>query len=136
VKVLVKKILVVDDEEEIRDFLTDFFKERDYAVVCASNPEEAKRAIEEEKPLVVLLDIRMRTQGDGIEILKWIRANKFKVKVIMVTAVENEEVMQEAYKLGADDYITKPLSLENLESAVTEKIESLIKDLCGPEGNA
>ena len=101
-KVLVKKILVVDDEEEIRDFLSEFFKERDYAVICASNPEEAMKAIQEEKPLVVLLDIRMRTPGDGIEILKWIRANKFKVKVIMVTAVENEEVMQEAYKIGAD----------------------------------
>jgi DNA-binding response OmpR family regulator len=124
-----KKLLIVDDEEEIRDYLRDFFADRDYSVVTASTKEGAMKALEDEKPLAALLDIRMRTSRDGIDLLQWIKDRKLPVKTIMVTAVEDEKVIQEVRKLGADDYITKPLSLEYLENSLSERIDELIKDL-------
>lgn len=122
-----KKILIADDEDEIRKFLKEFFEDKGYSVLTAKTQEEAKEQLEREKPLVALLDIRMRSQRDGLEILTWIKQRKLFTKTIMVTAVENREIIEEAYKLGADDYITKPLSLEYLQTSVSEKIENLTK---------
>ena len=121
-----KKLLVVDDEEEIRQFLLEFFEARDYTVVIAGTKEEACRKAQEERPHVALLDVRMRNQGDGLDVLKWIREQKLKVKIIMVTAIESQDVVQQAISLGADDYITKPLSLEYLESSVSKKVADLM----------
>lgn len=122
---IVKKILIADDEEEIRDFLRSFFDERGYSVVAAGTKADAIALLEQEKPHVALLDIRMGTPRDGIEILSWIKQQKLNVKTIMITGIENQEIMEEARKLGADDYITKPLSLEYLETSVSEKIAKL-----------
>ena len=122
------KLLVVDDEEEIQDFLREFFANRGYSVVTAGNKEEACKVLLEEKPLVVLLDIRMRGARDGLEILEWIKGENLKVKIIMVTGIENQEVIQEAMRKGADDYITKPLSLEYLETRVAQKIAAFMND--------
>lgn len=117
-----KKLLVVDDEADVRKVLKDFFEELGYSVTTASNIEEAKAALEQEKPLLALLDIRMKTDRDGIEILRWIRERNLRVKTIMVTALQTMEVIEEATNLGADAYITKPLSLDYLESTVSEKL--------------
>jgi DNA-binding response OmpR family regulator len=125
---MIKKILLVDDEKEITDFLKEFFEARSYQVFTAANPEEARKLLEEVNPHVALFDIRMKSPRDGLELLEWTRQKKFKVKVIMVTAVENDDVIQEAMKLGADEYITKPLGLERLEGSVTEKINALLQD--------
>ena len=59
---------------------------------------------------------------DGMSVLKQIKAKYPRVKVIMVTAIETQEKIEEAMRLGADNYITKPLSLEYLEKDVQEKI--------------
>lgn len=123
--VMGKKILVTDDEKEIREFLRSFFDERGYSVVVAGTQADAIELLEQEKPHVALLDIRMGSPRDGLEILSWIKQRKLKVKTIMITGVENQEIIEEAYKLGADDYITKPLSLEYLQTSVSEKIANL-----------
>ena len=80
------------------------------------------------KPDVVLLDIQMPGL-DGLQVLKKIKEKYPKVKVIMVTAVETQEKIEVAMRLGADNYITKPLSLEYLEKDVQDKIELLAKEL-------
>ena len=121
----VKKILVVDDEEDIREFLQSFFENKGYSVCTAGTREDAQQLLQREMPLVVLLDIRMRSQRDGLDILSWMKQQGLKTKTIMVTADENKDVITEAYKLGADDYIIKPLSLEYLQKSVTQKIENL-----------
>ena len=118
------KMLVVDDEIEICDFLKAFFEDRNYKVFTAMNGGSAIKAVEAEKPSVVLLDIKMPTP-DGIEVLKWIKTHYPSTKVIMVTALETRDKIEEAIRLGADNYITKPLSLEYLESDVKEKLEAL-----------
>ena len=115
------KILVVDDEIEICSFLKSFFEERMFDVDIATSGEEAMQKVEFGKPQVVLLDIKMPGK-DGMEVLKEVKEKFPQTKVIMVTAVESSDKIEEAIKLGADNYITKPLSLTYLENDVKEKI--------------
>lgn len=120
------KMLVVDDEVEICDFLKTFFEERNYKVFTALSGEMAIKMAREEQPAIVLLDIKM-PGTDGIEVLQRIKSAHPKTKVIMVTAVETRDRIDEAIRLGADNYITKPLSLEYLENDVKDKLEMLAK---------
>ncbi len=119
-----KKMLVVDDETEICDFLKSFFEERDFEVRTANSGESALDEIEKVKPQVILLDVHMPGM-DGMNALRQIKAKFPHIKVIMVTALETREKIEEAIRLGADNYITKPLSLEYLEKDVQEKIAQL-----------
>ena len=118
------KLLIVDDEVEICDFLKSFFEERNYEVKTASSGQAALGVVDQFKPHVVLLDIKMPGM-DGIQVLGEIKKKHPRVKVIMVTALETRDKIEECLRLGADNYITKPLSLEYLENDVREKIESL-----------
>ena len=118
------KLLIVDDEVEICDFLRSFFEERNYEVKTASSGQAALDLVEQYRPHVVLLDIRM-TGMDGIQVLQAIKKKFPRIKVIMVTALETRDKIEECLRLGADNYITKPLSLEYLENDVREKIEAL-----------
>ena len=118
------KLLIVDDELEICDFLKSFFEERNYDVMTATSGEEALAALDSFKPQVVLLDIKMPVMN-GVQVLQNIKSKSPKTKVIMVTALETRDKIEECLRLGADNYITKPLSLEYLENDVREKIESL-----------
>ena len=120
------KLLVVDDEGEICEFLKSFFEERNYRVVVANSGEQALERVKHEKPQVVLLDIKMPGM-DGVQTLREIKTKYPKTKVIMVTAIETRDKIEECLRLGADNYITKPLSLEYLENDVKEKIESTVK---------
>lgn len=119
-----KKLLLVDDEVEICEFLKSFFEDRDYQVATAHSGFQAIEQVESFKPDVVLLDIQM-PEMDGLNALRKIKEKYPRVKVIMVTAVETQDRIKSAMRLGADNYITKPLSLEYLEKDVQEKIESL-----------
>lgn len=118
------RLLVVDDEPEICDFLKSFFEDRDFDVQTALSGERALELVETFKPQVMLLDIKMGSV-DGIAVLRKVKEKAPKTKVIMVTALETTEKIEEAMRLGADNYITKPLSLEYLENDVREKIASL-----------
>ena len=118
------KLLIVDDEVEICDFLKSFFEERNYEVKTASSGQAALTTAEQFKPHVVLLDIKMPSM-DGIQVLGNLKKKFPRTKVIMVTALETRDKIEECLRLGADNYITKPLSLEYLENDVREKIEAL-----------
>ena len=122
--ITVNKLLVVDDDVEICEFLKSFFEDRDFKVAVASNGTQALEQVALFHPEVVLLDIQMPGMG-GLQVLKKIKETHPRVKVIMVTAVETQEKIEEAMRSGADNYITKPLSLEYLEKDVQDKINSL-----------
>ncbi|HLF17576.1 MAG TPA: response regulator [Candidatus Omnitrophota bacterium] len=111
------KLLVVDDEQDIRDFAKSFFQKRNINVITASGGAEALELIEKEKPDLVLLDIHMEEMS-GVEVLKQLRQNKNDIKVIMVTGVEEESIVNEANSWGIRGYIHKPLVLEELEKIV------------------
>jgi DNA-binding response OmpR family regulator len=122
------KLLIVDDEVEICEFLKSFFEDRDFKVSVANNGTQALEQVSLFQPEVVLLDIQMPGM-DGLKVLKKIKETNPKMKVIMVTAVETQERIEEAMRFGADNYITKPLSLEYLEKDVQDKIDILAKSL-------
>ena len=119
------KLLVVDDEEDIREFARSFFKRRGVEVLTASGGLEALSLIEKEKPELVLLDVRME-QMTGIEVLRKIRERNLLIKVIMVTGVEDEETVKEAKGLGVIGYVHKPLILDELEQVVLKELKHQI----------
>jgi DNA-binding response OmpR family regulator len=116
------KLLIVDDETDVREFVKCFFAKRDIDVSVAGGGEEALRMISLEKPDLVLLDVRMEALS-GVDVLKELRSKKDSTKVIMVTGVEDEEVVNEAKKWGVKDYIHKPLVLEELERVVMAELK-------------
>jgi DNA-binding response OmpR family regulator len=113
------KILTVDDELMEDTFFNQFFDMHDYKVLSTLDGKEAVEIVKREKPKVVLLDIRMPGM-DGLDVLKQIKKIEPSTVVMMVTALSDAETEKKAKEYGADDYITKPLSLEDLEKKVRE----------------
>jgi len=119
------KILVVDDEIDICDFVKNFFQDRGYQVLTALSGEDAICIAKIEKPELVLLDVRMKGMN-GIAALKHLRDLDKTQRVIMVTAIDDQEKMDEACRLGACDYITKPLMLDHLERTVEKNMKDKV----------
>jgi len=111
------KILVVDDEVKACELLKRFLEMKGYDVIMANNGEDAIEKAKSEKPDVMLLDIRMPGM-EGTEVLKRIREFDKDVGIVMVTAVKEEQVGKEALKAGADEYITKPIDFNYLETTL------------------
>lgn len=118
-------LLVVDDEIGTCDFLRNFFSEKGYDVSWATNGEEALTRSSQKHPDLVLLDVRMPGIS-GLEVLRRLRKGENPPKVVMITAVEDREVIEEAKRLGAEDYIIKPFVLDYLESVVLRKVSTLL----------
>ncbi len=119
------RMLVVDNEIDICNFVKSFFELRGFSVGTALDGDEAMTKVDETKPDIVLLDIVMRRREEGLEYLPQMKKAHPAIKVIIVTAMEDEKLAESAKNLGADDYITKPLVLEYLETTVWEKIKNL-----------
>ena len=111
------KILVVDDEVKACELLKRFLEKKGYEVITSNNGEDALEKVKNKKPDVMLLDIRMPGMG-GIEVLKRVREFDKYVGIIMVTAVKEEKIGKEALKSGADEYITKPIDFDYLETSI------------------
>lgn len=120
-----RKILVVDDEIDVCDFVKTFFQERGYQVLTAQSGEDAIVIAKAERPELVLLDVKMKGM-DGIAALKHLRELDRAQKVIMITALEDQDKMDEANRLGACDYVTKPLMLDYLEHTVERNLRERI----------
>ena len=113
------KILVVDDDENICQLVRDFFAElKGHEVFMAHNAEGAIGLVREHHPQVALLDIMM-PGVHGVDLLRQIKRIAPDVKAIMITAVDDREIAQEAMEVGAADYVTKPLDLNYLDALVT-----------------
>ena len=107
------KVLVADDERQIRDLLSEFLTSEGYEVLLASDGEEATGLAEREYPDVILLDVKM-PGIDGIEVCKRLKAEPKMhfIPVIMITGyVDNKMATIEA---GADDFVNKPIDLVEL----------------------
>jgi DNA-binding response OmpR family regulator len=116
------KIIVVDDQVGIVSFLYDFFVMKGYDVMQATSGKKAVQLAVRESPQFVLLDVKLGWGKDGIQVLEEIKKTAPDVKVIMMTSVSDQDVVEKALSLGADDYITKPFSLEYLEKVVMLKV--------------
>jgi len=108
-----KSILIVDDEESIRKSLGAILTDEGYEVLLAESGEQALKILDEESATLVLLDIWLPGM-DGIEVLKRIKTDYPNVMVIMMSGHGTIETAVKATKLGAFDFIEKPLSLEKV----------------------
>ena len=123
------KLLVADDEQTICRLLETFFAERGFDVVVAHDGPTALTCIREQRPHLVFLDIHMPGL-DGLDILKEARTVDDTIKIIVITAIEDEETVRTVKSLGAADYVVKPFSLEYLQEEVLAKVStSLYEDL-------
>ena len=122
-------LLIVDDEADVREFAANFFKKRKIDVTTASSGEEALEKIGKQRPSLVLLDIKM-AGIDGIETLRRIKAIDSGIKVVMVTGrkPEDEDSFEQCRRLGANEYVHKPLELDELEQIV---LKQLVEDSAG-----
>lgn len=115
-------VLVIDDEEGIRDSLRGILEDEGYEVITSESAEEGLRIFDEQSPDLVLLDIWLPGM-DGIEALKRIRDRRPSVPVIMISGHGTIELAVKAAKLGAYDFLEKPLSLERVIITVKRAIE-------------
>ena len=123
------KLLVADDEQKICRLLESFFVECGFEVLVAHDGKEALSAIRQERPHLVFLDLHMPGLN-GLDVLKEARAVDAAMKIIIITATEDEETIKKAKSLGAADYVIKPFSLEYLKEEVLSKVStSLYEDL-------
>lgn len=115
------KILVVDDEPAISDYLKEFLEGKGYLVTTASSGTEALQAVEQGRPHLVLLDILMPGMS-GLAALPKILKIDPTIGVIMLTAIDDYKVVKEAVGKGAYDYITKPINFDYLELSILTRL--------------
>ena len=113
------RVLVIDDEEKFGRLIAGFLMGRGYQTDVVSNSNEALGALERFGPQIVLLDVRMPGLS-GLELLKHIRATPAPPKVIMVTAMDTPDVLDEAMDNGAEGYLCKPIDLNQLAQLIAE----------------
>jgi len=116
------KILVVDDDIAILDLLENILGNEGYAVRTAACGREGLGLLEREQADLVLLDVQMPGMS-GFEVLTKIRESHNDVPVVMVTGYGSEDVAADALRLGADDYIAKPLRVRNLCFRIERTLE-------------
>ena len=121
-----KHILIVDDELEIRKIIQEILKDEGYSTSTASSAKEARAEVKNKKPDLVFLDIWM-PEEDGISLLKdWTSQPETDFPVIMISGHATIETAIEATKLGAKDFIEKPVSIEKLLASAEEALSQNI----------
>ena len=118
------KLLVVDDEAEVTDYLKSFFERQGLDVLTAGTGEKGLTLLQSEQPSVALLDLRLGEGLSGMEVLRRAKAAKTPTQIVVVTAVEDRHVAEMALGLGASDYIVKPFILQDLERVVLARLKS------------
>ena len=118
-----RKILVVDDDPEVRMATRDFLASKGHDVTLAEDGVQALKLLATVKPDVVLLDVAM-PEMDGMEALRRIVASYPNLPVIMVTANADIEITSKVLQLGAADYVPKPFDLDYLDQAINIQLSS------------
>ena len=115
------KVLLAEDEKSLRDIVSIYLRKNGYMVDVAVNGEDAIRAVDAKVYDIIILDVMMPIK-DGLEICRYIR-QKYDVPVIFLTALNKDQDIVNGYEVGADEYVTKPISMPVLAA----KINALIK---------
>jgi len=116
------KILIVDDDVDICHFFQKILTEMGYEVNTASGARESLTVIRRDPPDVLFLDVKM-PKMDGLECLRRIRKIKRKLPIVMITGYGDLKSAQEAMRLGADEYISKPFDLEEIRRLISELLD-------------
>jgi two-component system, NtrC family, response regulator PilR len=118
----VKKILVVDDEESMREMLGIMLRKDGYAIVTAENRARAAEVLGRGGIDLVVTDIKL-PDGDGMEILRHVKAASPETAVVMITAFGSTQMAVAAMKLGAHDYLVKPFDVDEMKMVVRNALE-------------
>ena len=131
------RILVIDDEVEICNFLKDVLTTEGYTVFTASDPIKGLRMTEKLKPDLVLLDLKM-PEMNGIEVLRRIKKIDGTTAVIIITGFGAMDTARAAMRLGAFDYVTKPFDLAHVKALVKDalayRISGFVRQLKAAKG--
>lgn len=119
-----KKILVVDDEEIIREMLKEAFTKADYAVQIAGSGEEALKTLEADNIQVMFLDLKMG-EMDGLELCRRIRKDRPLAFIFAMTGYSSLFDLVECREAGFDDYFIKPINLEIFFNTARDAFEKL-----------
>lgn len=113
------RILIVDDEVKACDLLKRILEtdENEYEVMTSNSGMDALKKVKSFTPTLILLDIKMPGM-DGLEVLRQVRKFDKDVGIILLTAIVDKDVADEAFRMGADDYISKPVQVSFLESRI------------------
>jgi len=118
---MILRLLIVDDDTSLTGHLRAFFERQKYKVEVAHDGPGAVAKTQEFRPHLMFLDIGLPGMS-GIEVLKEVKQKDPSVRVIMITGQTEDELMRQARILGADDYVTKPFTLEYLSGEVMDKL--------------
>ncbi len=118
-----KKLLIVDDQNGIRILLMEVFSSEGYETYQASNGKLALEIVKSVSPDLVLLDMKIPGM-DGLDILKHIKQIDSSIKVIMMTAYGELDMIKEATDLGAVMHFTKPFDIDELRAAVNNQLRN------------
>src|SRR5256886_4615219 len=118
------KLLIVDDEQGMRQLLSIIFGREGHEVRTAENGRRGLEMLRAEAADLIVSDVKMPDMG-GIELLRAARALLPDVAVVMMTAFATVDTAREAFKLGADDFITKPFDIDELKLIVAKALERL-----------
>lgn len=116
-------LLVVDDEDALRNVLSSELQSEGYSVLSAADGDEAIATLQQKSFDLVLLDIKM-PRVDGFEVLKFIKEKYPKTKVIMLTGFADLKNAIESKKLGAEDFVSKPYDLVDLLTTIERVLSS------------
>ncbi len=116
------KVLIVDDEEIIRDSLSEWLENEGFLIITAENGMEALKKFQAEHPVVAVVDIKMPGM-DGVTLLKKIKEKNKNIPVIMMTAFATVENAVQSMKDGAYDFICKPFPPEKLSNMLSHILE-------------
>ncbi len=118
-------ILIVDDERDIRELISDILKDEGFTTRLAANSEEAMTEMNKEAPSLMVLDIWLKdSHMDGIDILKAVKHDNQDVPVIIISGHGNIEIAVAAIKQGAYDFIEKPFNIDQLLVVITRAMET------------
>ncbi len=118
-------ILIVDDERDIRELISDILIDEGFATRLAGNSEEAMAAINAEAPALIILDIWLKdSRMDGIDILKAVKRDNPDVPVVIISGHGNIEIAVAAIKQGAYDFIEKPFNIDQLLVVIRRAMET------------
>ena len=116
-----KKILIIDDETGIVDEVKTYFEEEGYTVYAADTGREGLEVLEKHKPELVLLDMKLPDMS-GIQVLKICKEKYPAIKVIVNTGYVDQNIIDEAERLGRDAFLQKPFNLERLQQEIVHLI--------------
>ncbi len=118
-------ILIVDDERDIRELISDILEDEGYATRKAGNSEDCMAQLNQELPSLLILDIWLKdSQMDGIDILKTVKRDNPEVPVVIISGHGNIEIAVAAIKQGAYDFIEKPFNIDQLMVVIRRAMEA------------